>query len=189
MSSSENKQTVQKYCQAINERDWETIAYLLHDDFSHFFDEDTAEALPEWKDTPYYHFLKALGFEDTSLGRNINAYSNKIQYLEILKFLAEIWTDWRILSLIADEYEVWVYLSTVFNEPHQYGINMEYHMRFKMHEGKIIAFLGRGLYLGSLIQYGSIILEKDRGTEIARYLDSLHNMGLIPDMSTLIMDK
>ncbi|MHA2100777.1 MAG: hypothetical protein ACW99A_19065 [Candidatus Kariarchaeaceae archaeon] len=183
MTIDENKKTIQTYYGALNGRDWQTIEKLFHDEFARSVDHDpTVLIQSEWKKTSTYNFFELLGFDDETLSFDFNSYTNKKEYIKNMKWLINLLIDWKINYMIAENDQVLVHRLVTVNDPQKLNLKFKAYQRFWLKDGKIIAIATGGLHLQTLLEYGSIVMKRNRSDEINHYMNSLQQWGLIPEV-------
>jgi hypothetical protein len=53
-------------------------------------------------------------------------------------------------------------------------------LKFKIKETQILSFSGWGQYYAALIQFGKIVMKRNKQDEVQHYIQVLKDMGIIP---------
>ncbi|OLS22072.1 MAG: hypothetical protein HeimC2_31260 [Candidatus Heimdallarchaeota archaeon LC_2] len=185
MTIEGNKKTIRMYYEALQSQDWKLFESTIHDDFYQSGHEHNLKVNLDYTKTGFYNFIKLLGFDEDTLSYNFNSYTNKKEWIELNKWVSTIFINWDFDRMVAEDDKVWVYRSVVLNDPHTLGLELNAYVEFWMRDEKVIANLGAGLYLQTLLEYGSLVMKRNREEEIMLYLESLHQWGLIPKVSSI----
>jgi hypothetical protein len=68
----------------------------------------------------------------------------------------------------------------LIKDPHQINIPLAWNIKFWIKDDKIIRYHGSGRFLNLLIQYGQIVIKRNKKEEIDHYMSALQNLGIIP---------
>ncbi|MHA2169065.1 MAG: hypothetical protein ACXAB7_04040 [Candidatus Kariarchaeaceae archaeon] len=191
MDNIHNKEVVRNWMMAVNAENWERAESLLHTDF---FDKiadsppgTTSQVNPlviKSEVNPFLEFLRMLDF-DKSLINQIDAVNagnleNKAEVIATMKLNNSVITDRKVIDIIAENDRVWVSMVSIIQDPHRHGIQLFTTVKYWLKNGKIVKLFGEGRYLNSLIQFGRIIIQRNRKEEIEQYLNGLRNLGILP---------
>ncbi|OLS16794.1 MAG: hypothetical protein HeimC2_46230 [Candidatus Heimdallarchaeota archaeon LC_2] len=185
MTIEGNKKIIRMFFEALQTQDWKLFESTIHDDFYPSGGDMDLKVNPNYTKTGFYNFIKLLGFDEDTLSYNFNSYTNKKEWIEMMKWLSTIYINWDFGRMVAEEDTVWVHRSVTIDDPRKLGLELGAYVEFWMKDEKVIAYLGAGLHLQTLLDYGSLVMKRNQEEEIKLYLDSLYQWGLIPEVSPI----
>lgn len=180
MLKDQNEALIRNYARAMNERDWDAVASMLHEDYSGRVGRSKQKA--EFNVNPLIEFLKLLYVDPEIIKAltDLEPNQNKVTQIDERKLVARFLQDWQITDIIADDDRVWVSRIATILDPKQLEIPLSSTMKFWIKDGKIIRSSISGRYLNSLIQFGKIVVERDVKDELKHYLEGLRRLGVLP---------
>jgi hypothetical protein len=195
MTAEQNKKLVYQFFDCMNNKDWVQLEKLVHDDFGEDgtpedrmreLNAQTVEEADKIRTeiNPFFKFLKLIGMSEETIMQAIKVLGikNNIKqgFIQQMKFMNDMMSNWEIIDIIADEERVWCMNDTVFNDPNQRGITINSHTKIKIKDNQIIDFSGFSRFYATLIQFGNIVMKRNQKEEVQHYIQVLKEMGIIP---------
>ncbi len=195
MTAEQNKIIIYQLFDCINNKDWEQLDKLIHKDFGEKRPNDgfegltgvQADEITYEEENPFMAFIKLIQLSEAKISKwkELLKQSNSKQgFLEERQFASDILVNWEIKDIIADEDRVWVLRDCIFKDPNQRNIKLSSFILLRIKEKQIISFITSGRYYNSLIQYGRIVMARNKVEEVEKYIQTLKNVGIIPQLTT-----
>jgi hypothetical protein len=129
-------------------------------------------------------FLRLAGFpeeiisETFRLGASTNIH--KQGFIQLFINISNILINWEIIDIVADEEQVWYEGENIINDPYQRNIIITGLFKFKIKDNQIVSYRGWGRFYAALIQFGKIVMDRNKKEEVQHYIQVLKDMGIIP---------
>ena len=178
MTAERNKKIIYQFFDNMNNKDWDALEKLIHNDF--YGEGGTIEDLAH---NPFFEFLKLLGLHEETIShwkKLISSFTDKQGILTERKFASDFLINWEIKDIIADEDRVWAERECIFKDPNQRNFKLSSFIIVRIKENQITEFNALGRYFNTLIQYGKIVIARNKEEEVQNYIQALKNMGIIP---------
>ncbi|MHA2252822.1 MAG: hypothetical protein ACXAD7_20840 [Candidatus Kariarchaeaceae archaeon] len=185
MISEKHRELITKYYQAYNEKNWDLMESIIHNDLTHVKHVLTDLPYSPYEfANPWPEFLKMIKYEPNDVEDTLREYTNKTEFINWSKLIRKIIISFQINDIVVGVEKVWVStFSTIVVPEHQNLVHNSID-RFWIKDNQIVAVLHQGRFLNTLLQYGSIIMKEDNHTEVQKYLQTLVSIGLIPKYLT-----